>query len=118
MAVVSGRAEAKFVGLALVPDQRHSKLAQVRGHRVEAWIVDHHQPAAFVAQLHADILPDLHRQRALRPGVADSRLTRSAQPGPPQPSIEKVAAKWKRPGWRAWSDLATAAWRAIRGKSP
>ena len=55
-------------------------------------IVDHHEAPVVTAHFHADVLPDL----TAAPCATDSSMcwfTGDAQPGWPQPFIEKVVAK-------------------------
>jgi len=68
-AVVLGRhlleRQPAVVRLALVPDQHHVARFERVEQRLDAGVVDHHQPSLRVALRHADVLPHLDAHRAI-----------------------------------------------------
>ena len=103
--------------LALVPEHRHAALLEPVEQRVETRIVDHDGAAIGVALLHADVLPDLDRDGALRrmrrrDPRSTPRASRAARCPPRRMSRQRRCG----PGRRARSAAASRCCSAIGGK--
>ncbi len=71
--------EPRVAWLADVRRERHTQGADPLEHGVEPGVVDHHVPPVGVLQLHADVFPHLHADRAGGQPVIDGR---DGAPGP------------------------------------